>query len=57
MWSFSLSSPSNSVGVAYTDGGEPFGGRGGAVWNKGESSTIIFNGLAIFKDNVCALVR
>lgn len=54
---FPLSCPSNSVGVAYTDDGQPYGGRGGAVWNYGESSTILFNKLAIFKDNVGALVR
>ncbi|CAM9912938.1 unnamed protein product [Scytosiphon promiscuus] len=45
----------NSVGEAYTDDGEPYGGRGGAVWNSGESSTILFNRLAIFKENVGAL--
>ncbi len=48
---------SNSVGVAYTDDGQPYGGRGGAVYNGGESSTILFNRLAVFHDNVGALVR
>lgn len=44
------------MGVAYTDDGQPYGGRGGAVYNGGESSTILFSRLAIFKDNVGALV-
>lgn len=44
------------MGEAYTDDGQPYGGRGGAVYNGGDSSTILFNRLAIFKDNVGALV-
>lgn len=52
-----ISRPSNSVAVAYTDDGEPYGGRGGAVFNGGDSSTILFNRLALFKNNVGALVR
>ena len=51
-----ISLPSNSVAVAYTDDGEPYGGRGGAVFNGGDSSTILFNRLALFKNNVGALV-
>ncbi|CAM9959551.1 unnamed protein product [Pylaiella littoralis] len=45
----------NSVGATATDDGEPYGGRGGAVWNAGETSTILFNGVATFEDNVGAL--
>lgn len=53
----SLSASSNSVGVAYTDDGQPYGGRGGAVYNSGADGSVVFMGLAIFKDNIGEMVR
>jgi len=44
------------VEASYTDDGQPDSGRGGAVFNGGDNSTILFNGLAVFKGNVGALV-
>lgn len=47
---------SNSVEFGYTDDGDRYGARGGAVYNGGESSTILFNSVATFEDNVCYFV-
>lgn len=47
---------SNSVGETYTDDGDPYGGRGGALYNEGPDSTVLFKRLAIFQDNVGSLV-
>lgn len=43
------------MGVAYTDDGQPFGGRGGALFNGG--GTTVLKGQAFFKKNVGGLVR
>lgn len=51
------SASSNSVGVAYTDDGQPYGGRGGAVYNSGADGSVAFIGMAIFKDNIGEMVR
>lgn len=52
-----VSANSNSVAVAYTDDGDPYNGRGGALYNYGSDGTVVFKGLAIFKDNVGEMVR
>ncbi|CAN0553966.1 unnamed protein product, partial [Ectocarpus sp. 12 AP-2014] len=42
----------NSVGLPNYYEGAPYGGLGGAVYNGGDDSTVLFGGLAIFSDNV-----
>lgn len=49
-------SSSNSVAETYTDDGDPYGGKGGALHNTGSGATVLFKRLAIFKDNVGSLV-
>lgn len=51
------SASSNSVGVAYTDDGQPYNGRGGALYNSGPDATVVFMGQAFFKRNVGEMVR
>lgn len=48
---------SNSVGSVNTDDGQPIGGRGAALYNYGPDGTVVFKGLANFKNNVGALVK
>lgn len=48
---------SNSVAVAYSDDGQPYNGRGGALNNYGSDGTVVFKGLAVFKNNVGEMVR
>lgn len=45
------------MGVAYTDDGQPYGGRGGALYNGGADGTVTFMGVSIFKDNIGEMVR
>lgn len=40
-----------------TDDGIPIGGRGAALYNFGPDGTVVFKGLATFKDNVGQMVR
>lgn len=48
---------SNSVAVAYSNDGQPYNGRGGALNNYGSDGTVVFKGVAVFKANVGEMVR
>lgn len=53
---FSIVTGSNSVELSYSDDGEMYNGHGAGLYNLGDSSTVLFKGLAIFKDNVGSFV-
>lgn len=47
---------SNSVENGYNDDSQPTDGFGGGLYNGGDSATVLFKRLAIFKDNVGGFV-